>query len=111
VSRASSLACAAYVLGGLLLGERFPFSRFAMYADRRFAGLAGASLRAPPGVVTAMDYVVHDWGDHFRAHDAAAGETPGEAAVDVAVAYDIVRVRDGSVVRERIVVARGTAWP
>ncbi len=130
VSRPALLAFVVYLLGGLVLGEVFPFSRFSMYADiaRRDYGAVPVFLvggdqgdpsrlsgfhhldpdqfHSPPGLVSAMDYVVDDWAAIVRARPAAE---PGPLAVEVA--YDLVRVRDGGIQRQRVVVARGTAWP
>ncbi len=130
LSRPAAIAFVAYVLGGLVLGEVFPFSRYTMYADiaardygavpvfvvagvesdpaefSSFHGLDPAQFVAPAGIVTAMDYVTRGWGDQVRRRPA---DDPGPLAVEVA--YDLVRVRAGEVQRQRIVVARGSAWP
>ncbi len=130
LSRPAVTAFVVYLLGGLLLGEVFPFSRYTMYADiaardygavpvflvdgaesepsafSSFHALDPSAFVAPTGVVTAMDYVTRDWGDQVRRRPASS---PGPLVVEVA--YDLVRVRGGEVQRQRIVVARGTAWP
>ncbi|MBM4367899.1 MAG: hypothetical protein FJ102_16925, partial [Deltaproteobacteria bacterium] len=118
LSRPAVTAFIAYLLGALVLGEVFPFSRYTMYADiaardygaipvfvvdgserdpstlHAFHDLDPAEFVAPAGVVTAMDYVTRGWADLVRRRPATA---PGPLAVEVA--YDLVRVQGGEVQR------------
>ncbi|MDP2314654.1 MAG: hypothetical protein Q8P41_17250 [Pseudomonadota bacterium] len=123
-------AFALYVSGGLLLGERFPFSRFTMYADiaprdrgavpfflangkaaephdfRGFHGLSAGGFSAPEGVVGTLGYIVAERAAWVVAHPAGSA-----GPVDITVGYDLVRVEDGRVLHDLRITAEGTAWP
>jgi hypothetical protein len=122
-------AFAIYLGGGLFFGERFPFSRFSMYADiaardrgaipvfladgvdteprtfRSFSGLDPARFRAPEGVVSTLDYVVNERAAWVAAHPA---DTPGPIRIEVG--FDLVRLDHGVIVHDVRVVEDGTAW-
>jgi hypothetical protein len=123
-------AFATSLAGGFFVGEVFPFSRFAMYADlaprgegfvpvfladgvlteprrfERFSGIGPGDFAAPEGVASSLDYVV----DERAAWVAGRIDTQGPGPVTVEVGYDLVHLEGGELVRDRHIVARGTAW-
>ena len=123
---------AAFLLyGGLsvALGERLPFSRYAMYADidrsqgaipvflvdnqpvdyRDYTGFYGfePSALLPKGISCSMEYLVHDAAAALRQH---AGETPGP--VPLVFGYRILALEAERGLQESLrVVQQGSAWP
>ncbi len=132
MSRAAALAFVLVVVGGLVLGEVFPLSRFDMYAraagrregavpfvlaDGReiaiedlseFSALDAQAL-LPPGMPCSMEYRVHEMQSWILTHPAHAGTTPGPLRVQVG--YRVLSIAGGRLHERRVLVAEGRAWP
>lgn len=128
--RVSVAAFAVFFVGGLDLGELYPFSRFSMYAaiaprdeaaiptfraDGRdvppealtdFFGLDPDNLAAPVGVVTSTDHVLRERAAWIRAHQAT---TPGDVKVEVG--WSLIRLdpTTGGLLRRELTLQTGTA--
>lgn len=125
------VAFGVFLLGNLALGERFPFSRYDMYAGaggltqggvpvfraagrpadvRDYEAFAGIDPDAllPAHVTTSMGHVVHDAGRWIAARRAPGGDS-GPGAVEVEFGYRVIRVVDGRLRESWHSVARGTA--
>ncbi len=121
------IAAIAYVLISLAVGDRFPFSRYSMYADlttreegavlyiraaERFIapddldavhGIEVSAL-SPKGIPCSQEWLVHEaqrWlGNHRVDH-------PPEDGVPVEVGWRMLRVQEGAVHERLQPVARG----
>ena len=127
------LAAVVYAAVSTLVGDRFPFSRYSMYASTavrdhgavpvfladaepapidafdRFAGLDPDTLY-PKGLACSLEWQVHEAKRWIRGHRAAFGEEPGP--VKVAFGFVILRVdAEGRLSEELRLTGEGTAWP
>ena len=127
----SLASCAVFVLGSLIVGEVFPFSRFDMYATkidhhagavpafwsgdrlvnpehyRDFVGIQPDALDHPPAPCS-MEYAVRDGQRWIRSHAAPAGSPEGPS--DFRAGFIVVeQAADGSISHRDVVVTRGTA--
>lgn len=131
-TKAATVAFTGYVVAALLLGEVFPFSRFAMYAKGagrsegfvptlladgtvtdvraldRFSGIEPDAM-GPGRRPCSLGYRVEEDRRWVAAHSSPDGAPPGPVRVEYG--YRRIRVVDGRVVRDGLeVVARGSAW-
>jgi hypothetical protein len=125
-------AFAIYLGGSLALGERFPFSRFSMYADvagraegavpvfladgepaspHAFTGFAGIDPDGllPRDIPCSLEYVVADAARWIRTHPASEGRRGEGARFQVGYRILTIDARGGLSERLRIV-AEGRAW-
>jgi hypothetical protein len=127
------LAAVAYFLLSLLIGDRFPFSAYKMYAStaqrtegavivcfadgalasvddyERFAGIDPAAIY-PRGLACSLEWQVNEHRRWIERHVAPTGAPDGPVRIDIG--YRLLAVDAAGRVSERIrVVARGTAWP
>lgn len=132
-TRAAAAAFACYVAMAWLVGERFPFSRFSMYASlgtyrqshvpvfladghpaearsfHRFAGI-DPEVIAPGTRICSLNHRIDEDARWIAAHRAGVGEAPGP--VMVAYGFVPIRLEEDRIERGRVeIVARGTAWP
>jgi hypothetical protein len=130
-ARAAWIAFALYLGASLLAGERFPFSRYDMYAslgDRkvgavlafrvdgndvdvrrfdRFAGFDPANL-LPEDTPCSMEYAVEDARRWMEAHRAAADAPPGPVRLEIG--YWWITVEGGRIVRDFRPIGEAMAW-
>jgi hypothetical protein len=128
--RVALAAFAVFVVGGLELGEVYPFSRFSMYAaiapreeaaiptfraDGRdvapealtgFFGLDPDRLAAPEGVVTTTDYILRERAAWIRAQTAT---TPGPVRVEIGWELWRFDPETGALTRRSITLQSGSA--
>ncbi len=124
---------AGYFLLCLRLGERFPFSKYSMYAvtARRKAGAVPVFLAdgrpapierytafsgidperiSPPPSTCSLEWRVHELRRWLSSHRSEPGAAPGP--VSVAVGYRLLALGPDGRLAERLkLVARGSAWP
>lgn len=121
-----------YIVGSLVLGDSYPFSKHSMYAStamrdkgavplmladkqpievdelERFQGIDPERLY-PRGLPCSLEWQVHEAGRWIRNHLAAADAEPGP--VKVSWGFVIVRVNDqGKITEKWRPVQEGTAW-
>jgi hypothetical protein len=130
-ARAALIAFVLYLAGAFALGDRFPFSRYDMYAasarrDRgavplfladgvpteihdwdRFAGLDGTLV--PDDLPTSLRHAIDEAERWIAQHRAPEGAPPGPVRIQVAVR--LLSVDDGVLRESTRIVAEGTAWP
>lgn len=128
--RAALAAFAVFFVGGLDVGELYPFSRFSMYAaiapreeaaiptfraDGRdvapealtgFFGLDPEGLAAPEGIVTTTDHILRERAAWLRAH---AGTTPGPVTVEIGWELWRLDPTTGALTRRALTLQRGSA--
>ena len=130
----AAVAAALYGLVSLVIGNRFPFSKHAMYAttanrkgrgavpllwadhqvasiDRfdRIAGLDPDTLY-PKGMPCSLEWQIHEAARWIRNHRAAPDSPPGP--VKVVWGFVVVHVQDDGTLTEEVVeLQSGTAWP
>jgi hypothetical protein len=129
---AAVVACAAYVVGSLALGERFLFSRYAMYADLEgrsegavpvflsgdrpvdpssfdaFEGIDPEAL-LPKGIPCSTEYVVAAAQRWIAGHPSTGRSA--SSAVPFKVGYEVLRIEGGALHERLEIVAEGRAWP
>ncbi len=127
----AAATCFLYVVISLVVGDRFPFSRYSMYAStagrshgavlyckadgefvdvHRLDGFAGIDPAAiyPEGLACSLEWKVHEARRFIEQHQAAPGAEPG--AVRVELGYRLLQVDERGVLTQRFrPVAHGTA--
>lgn len=132
ISSVALFACILYGAGSLLLGERFPFSMYDMYARagggqegaiftvladgipadiesfERFHAIDPAALY-PAGIPCSTEYCIA----HARRWIQGRLGRPddGRGPIHLQIGYRIITVSGGRVIERFRVVAEGTAWP
>jgi hypothetical protein len=128
--RVALAAFAVFFVGGLDVGELYPFSRFSMYAaiapreeaaiptfraDGRdvrpealtdFFGVNPDGLAAPEGVVTSTDYILRERAAWVRAHTAT---TPGPVTVEIGWELWRIDPQTGALTRRALLLQTGSA--
>ena len=119
-----------YLLGCLLFGSRYPFSKFELYSDvghrdegavllfladgqeaelHRYTGFDGLEPEhfLPSHIPTSLTWMVEEarrWVSEHPSH-----EGPGPVAV--AVGFRMLRIgEDGTIIEEQLILQEGTAW-
>ncbi len=135
MSRTALAAATVFALANATVGEHFPFSRYAMYADldgydeaavivfradgqpaepesfERFSGDALFNLTSPQGVRCSMGWRVFESRRWMETHAAPTGDPPGPVRFEAG--YVMARMSaDGPHVSDEFVpLAEGHAWP
>ncbi|MCK6515497.1 hypothetical protein L6R46_10645 [Myxococcota bacterium] len=128
--RVALAAFAVFFVGGLNVGELYPFSRFSMYAaiepreeaaiptfraDGRdvepealtgFFGLNPNGLAAPEGIVTSMDHVLRERAAWIGANTAT---TPGPVTVEIGWELWRIDPTTGALTRRALLLQTGSA--
>ena len=124
------VACVLFSVGCLLLGNRYPFSKFELYADAghrsagavplfladgqeanisdytAFSGLVTEEF-LPSNIPTSVTWMVEEARRWVDDHPATDGEGPTK----VAFGFRILRIGDdGTIVEEQRLLQKGTAW-
>jgi hypothetical protein len=128
--RVALAAFAVFFVGGLDVGELYPFSRFSMYAAiapreeaaiptfrangqdvepealTGFFGLNPDGLAAPEGVVTSTDHVLRERAAWIRANTAPA---PGPVTVEIGWELWRLDPQTGALTRRALLLQTGSA--
>jgi len=128
--RVALAAFAVFFVGGLDVGELYPFSRFSMYAaiESReeaaiptfrangqdvspaaltgFFGVNPDGLAAPEGVVTSTDHVLRERAAWIRANTAT---TPGPVTVEIGWELWRIDPQTGALIRRALLLQTGSA--
>ncbi len=135
VSRPALVAAALFAMANLAVGDTFPFSRYAMYADlegydssalivfradgkpaqpeafRRFSGEPLFHVTSPQGVRCSMGWRVFESRRWMETHAADPGEEPGPVKFQVGYVMTKLTAEGPTVSDEFIPLADGHAWP
>ena len=128
--RVALAAFAVFFVGGLDVGERYPFSRFSMYAAiapreeaaiptfrangrdinpealTGFFALNPDGLAAPEGIVTSTDHILRERAAWIRANGATA---PGPVTVEIGWELWRIDPKTGALTRRALLLQTGSA--